>query len=81
MIYFVLGVLIILVLTVKLQNYFNVIFEPEKEFGIQKMALNFYVCSHAKENILIHKTQETIVNEMRNRYILYIKLVLTGVLS
>lgn len=81
MIYFVVGVLVILVLTVKLQNDLNVIFEPEKEFWIQKMALNFYVCSNAKENILIHKTQETIVNEMRNRSILYIKLVLTGVLS
>lgn len=45
------------------------------------MALNFYVCSNAEKKILIRRTQETIVNEMRNRYTLYIKLVLTGVLS
>lgn len=45
------------------------------------MALNFHVCSNTKVAILILKAQETIVNEMRSRYILYIKPVLTGVLS
>lgn len=45
------------------------------------MALNFYAYSNTKGNFLILKTQETTVNETRNRYILYIKLILTGVLS
>ena len=45
------------------------------------MALNFYAYSNTKGKFLILKTQESTVNETRNRYILYVKLILTGVLS